>query len=122
MPVSDPDTARDVEAILACWAHDGLLMPPDHPAVEGRAAIAAYFQAVFAQRTLVFAFTSSVVDCFGDGAVERLTYTAVATPLAGGPPTEDVGKGLHVYGRRPDGAWQLTQDIWNSDRPRATPA
>jgi uncharacterized protein (TIGR02246 family) len=107
--------AHDVEGILACWAADGILMPPHHPTVEGRAAIAAYFRAVFAHHTLMFAFTKSAVECFDDGAVERLAYTAVATPLDGGPQTETRGKGLHVYGRRPDGTWQLTQDIWNSD-------
>jgi hypothetical protein len=30
-------------------------------------------------------------------------------------PIEDVGKGLQVYARQPDGSWKLTHDIWTSD-------
>jgi hypothetical protein len=33
---------------------------------------------------------------------------------------EDVGKGLHVYGRQSDGSWKLTHDIWNSDHSLAS--
>jgi ketosteroid isomerase-like protein len=81
--------------------------------------MAAYFSRVFAARRLTFTFTGSVVVVLGDAAVERLTYASRATPLADGNTTEDVGKGLHVYARQPNGAWRLTHDIWNSDRPLA---
>jgi uncharacterized protein (TIGR02246 family) len=109
----------DVGAILACWAPDGVLLPPHHPAVHGHAAMAAYFSRVFAARRLTFTFTGSVVVVLGDAAVEHLTYASRATPLAGGDTTEDIGKGLHVCARQPSGAWKITHDIWNSDRPLA---
>lgn len=111
----------DVAAILACWASDGVLQPPHHPAVHGHAAIAEYFGNIFATRRLTFTFTGSAVTVLGEVALERLSYTAVAASLAGGGRTEDVGKGLHVYGRQPDGSWKLTQDIWNSDLPPMRP-
>jgi ketosteroid isomerase-like protein len=79
--------------------------------------MAAYFSRVFAARRLTFTFTGSEVAVLGDAAVERLTFASRATPLAGGDTTEDIGKGLHVYARQPNGAWKLTHDIWNSDRP-----
>jgi uncharacterized protein (TIGR02246 family) len=106
--------ASDVNGILACWAPDGIMMPPHHAAVQGTAAIGEYFSRVFASRRLTFTFTDSGVDVFGEVAIERLHYTATASEVAG-ERTEDVGKGLHVYTRRPDGTWQLAQDIWNSD-------
>lgn len=110
--------AGDVTGILTCWAHDGILLPPHHPAVHGHAAIAKYFRDLFATRRLTFTFTESAILVFGEAALERLSYTAVSAALKGGGNTsDDVGKGLHVYARRPDGAWQLTHDIWNSDRP-----
>ena len=109
--------ASDVAAVLACWAPDGVLLPPHHPAVHGHAAIGAYFARVFAARRLTFTFPDAAGIVAGDLAVERLTYTALATPVGGGPQMTDEGKGLHVYARQPDGTWQLTQDIWNSDRP-----
>ena len=109
--------ASDVAGILACWAPDGTLMPPHHPRIQGHAAIAEYFRSVFARRRLSFTFTESSVTLVGDVALERMTHTVVATPVATGQPTDDVGKGLHVYARQPDGHWRITQDIWNSDRP-----
>ena len=109
--------ASDVDGILACWAPDGVLMPPHHPRVQGHAAIAEYFRTVFARRSLSFTFTESSVTLVGDVAFERLTYTVVAKSLTDGRATDDVGKGLHVYARQPDGRWRIAQDIWNSDRP-----
>jgi len=109
--------AGDVTAILACWAPDGVLQPPHHPAVQGHAAIAEYFRNVFAARRLTFTFTASTVTVLGDVALERLSYSAIAASLVGRERIEDVGKGLHVYSRQLDGSWKLTQDIWNSDLP-----
>ena len=107
----------DVAAILACWAPDGVLQPPHHPAVHGHAAIAEYFHNIFAARRLTFTFTASTVTVLGEVALERLSYTAIAVSLADRERTEGVGKGLHVYSRALDGSWKLTQDIWNSDLP-----
>jgi len=106
--------ASDVNAIVACWAPDGVLMPPSHAAVHGRDAIRQYFARVFESRRLTFTFVDSHVEVLGDVAIERLRYTAVAT-ASNGETTEDVGKGIHVCTRRADGTWQLAQDIWNSD-------
>lgn len=91
----------DVPSILACWALDGVLQPPHHPAVYGHEAIAEYFRRVFAVCRLAFTFTRSVVTVHDSVALENLSYTAIATTLTGSGRTEDVGKGLHVYGRQP---------------------
>ena len=109
--------AGDVAAVLACWASDGVLQPPHHPAVHGHAAIAEYFRNVFAARRLTFTFTASTVTVLGEVALERLSYSAIAVTLIARGRTEDVGKGLHVYSRQLDGSWKLTHDIWNSDLP-----
>ena len=105
----------DVDGIGACWAPDGIMLPPYHAAVHGRTAICEYFSRAFTTRRLTFTFTDSNVEVFGAVAIERLHYTALAT-APGGETSEDTGKGLHVYTRRADGTWQLAQDIWNSDR------
>lgn len=108
--------AGDVAGILACWAADGVMMPPHHPAVFGQAAIADHFRGVFAARRLSFTFTASHIVSDGDMAIERLDYAVESTALDGGSVSTDAGKGLHVYARGREG-WRLTHDIWNSDRP-----
>ena len=107
--------ASDPGRLLALWADDGVLMPPNRPAVHGRAALEQYFRERFSSTRFRFSFTSSDLQLAGDVAFERLAYTASAWPAGGGRPVTDAGKGLHVYRRRSDGAWKLALDIWNSD-------
>ena len=112
--------ASDADRCSAVWADDGVLMPPHHPSVHGREAILEYFRRAFSRRKFRFAFTSSSVQLIGDVAFERVTYTATIWQGEGAHPIEDAGKGLHVYGRQPDGSWKLTHDIWNSDLDAAS--
>jgi uncharacterized protein (TIGR02246 family) len=107
--------ASDADGCLAVWADDGVLMPPNHPAVQGREAIAEYFRGLFSRSRFRFTFTGSNIQLAGDTALERVTYE-VTVWSGNGSPVEDHGKGLHVYGRQPDGSWRLTQDIWSSDQ------
>jgi ketosteroid isomerase-like protein len=108
--------ASNAEVCLALWAPDGVLMPPNHPSVHGQQAIGEYFRRLFLGRQFRYAFTSSHIHVAGDTALERVTYTVVIRSGVGAVPIEDVGKGLHVYGRQANGSWKLTCDIWNSDR------
>ena len=108
--------ASDVSGCVAVWAEDGVLMPPNHASVQGRAAIAEYFRHLFSGRKFRFTFKSSHIDVAGDLAVERLAYVAVSSSIDETTEHSDVGKGVHVYRRQADGAWRLTHDIWNSDQ------
>ena len=108
--------ASNVDGCSAVWASDGVLMPPHHPAVSGHQAIVQYFRDLFSRSRFRFTFTSSQIHLAGDTALERVTYTAIMWLADDRAPIEDVGKGLHVYARQPDGSWKLTYDIWNSDR------
>jgi|SRR5215475_7382809 len=112
--------SSDYRRLLAVWSEDGVLMPPNHPAVRGRADLEKYFKERFSKSRFRFVFTFSDIQLTGDVAFERLAYTAVMWPAAGSEPVEDAGKGLHVYRRQPDG-WKLAVDIWNSDRSAALP-
>jgi ketosteroid isomerase-like protein len=107
--------ASDADRCSAVWAANGVLMPPHHPSVQGHQAIVEYFRNLFSRSKFRFTFTSSHIHLAGDTAFERLTYTATIWP-GDAPPIEDVGKGLHVYGRQPNGSWKLTNDIWNSNQ------
>jgi uncharacterized protein (TIGR02246 family) len=105
----------DADRSAAVWTVDGVLMPPHHPSVQGREAIARHFRNLFSRSKFSFAFTSSTIDLAGDVALERVTYTVTIWPGDGAASIEDAGKGLHVYRRQPDGSWKLAYDIWNSN-------
>ena len=109
--------ASDVAAVMSLWSDDGVLMPPHHPSVHGRAQIERYFSELFQRSRFNFSFTSSRIDVSGDAAFERVQYEASAWPAQGGPEIQDAGKGLHVYRRDSNGSWKLVADIWNGDKP-----
>jgi uncharacterized protein (TIGR02246 family) len=109
--------SSDADRCAAVWAADGVLMPPHHPSVQGHQAIVEYFRNLFSRSRFRFTFTSSHIDLAGDIATERVAYSAIIWLGDDAPPTEDAGKGLHVYRRQPNGSWKLTYDIWNSDQP-----
>jgi uncharacterized protein (TIGR02246 family) len=108
--------ASDVDRVLGVWADDAVLMPPGHPSVHGGTALREYFSKLFLMTRFTFEFTSSDIDLFADVAFERLSYRVTIWQSSGQDTIEDVGKGLHVYRRQPDGRWKLVLDIWNSDR------
>lgn len=107
--------ASNCDRITGLWCEDGVLMPPHHPSVRGRAAIGEYFEQLFRQGRFEFVFGSSEVEVAGKIAVQRVEYTASFWPADGGAQSHDAGKGVHVFQRRTDGEWCLAMDIWNSD-------
>ena len=131
-----PDTTADIQAInqvrereialagtgnmdslLTVFTSDVAFMPPNEPAVHGQEALRKWGEAMFGQITLNGRYTSSEVSVSGDWAVDRYTGVLTATPKAGGSPTEEQIKGVHVMKRQPDGTWRIAQDVWNSDAP-----
>lgn len=100
---------RDAAAISRCYSLDGQLLPPQSGVVEGHAAIAAFWQAVFGMGiTALTLETLEVVD-HGDSAHEVGRYSLSA---ASGPPL-DHGKYVVIW-RLEGGEWKLHRDIWNT--------
>jgi len=108
------------DTTLAYMADDIVIMPPNEPAVIGVPAARAWFAGFLRQFRVSAAYTSSKLVFAGDLAVEHYTGSLTMTPIAGGRPTTEVFKGLHVYRREASGAWKMVQDIWNSDTAPAT--
>jgi ketosteroid isomerase-like protein len=111
----------DVNAMMAHWADDPTVLPPNAPGVRGRDQVRVWAEA-FQKRVRVTdaRFTESEVIIGGDLATERLAFTMILEPAAGGTPMILTGKGVHVYRRQADGDWKLSVDIWNADNPPAS--
>jgi ketosteroid isomerase-like protein len=107
-------TDRD-SAIAALYTEHAVVMPPNGGAVEGRAAIRAFFEAYPALPD--FVGTAIDVDGRGDLAYVRGTYSFSMPAAAGQPAMADHGKFLEIRRRQPDGKWLMSVDIFNSDVP-----
>ena len=116
----DAVNRSEVDGVIAAWAEDGVMMPPDQPPVSGRAAIETYFRQLFSSARFRFQFTSSEIQVVGDVASERVSYVADAWRDGASAPVHDRGKGIHMFRRVPGGGWALSVDIWNSDRDRVS--
>ncbi|MDO1451463.1 SgcJ/EcaC family oxidoreductase [Rhodocytophaga aerolata] len=103
--------------IAAHFTEDAILMAPDQPAQKGKAAVAAYYQALFDSYTPALKSEYEQVEVAGDLAYGRGFAQVVLTPKQGGEALKSTAKYLNILKRQPDGSWKTTHDIWNSNQP-----
>lgn len=111
-------SSEDFRAAARHFSDDIVHLPPNEPAVIGRAAVTA--------RDSVFGvayddtLTSAIEDLRirGDQATVRLQYTESWAPRDGGERTTVDGKTLLVLHKGPGGTWQITHYMWNDNGPR----
>jgi len=107
--------AKNSDAITELYTEDAVFMPPNQPAVVGRAAIRE-FQTTFPP-LVAFSLTNEVIEGVGDLAYVRGRYR-MTLAIEGSP--ADSGKYFEIRRRQADGSWKLAADIFNSDVPLAT--
>ncbi len=102
------------DAIAEMCAEHVLLMPPDEPAVEGRAGLIEWYEAFPRIRE----FEAALVEAEGneDFAYANGTFAFTVEPEPG-QLVSSSGKWLASYCRAEDGTWQVTRDCWNLDAP-----
>lgn len=103
---------NDWSALANEFTEDAVMMPPNSPAVTGRAAIAAWE----AENEAGFriALRPDDISIAGDHAIIH-GRSCVFIPLEDGAVGVDIGKILEVRRRQPDGRWLVAQDVFNSD-------
>lgn len=110
---------KDIEAFMATVTDAFVLLPPGDPGAAGAEAVREWIGAFFESGTIQeLEFTSVDYTVDGDWAVAHYRYDWTIAPTSG-EPVNDVGQGLYVYRRQPDGSWLIAYDVWNSDGPPA---
>lgn len=110
--------ARRDSANAAMFTANGVFLPPNEPAVEGRAAIQAWLTAFPPMSD--FKAEVVTIDGVGDVAYVRGTYAFTIAAAGRTPAVSDRGKWLEVFRRQSDGRWLAVIDIFNSDVPLPT--
>ena len=106
-----------LDGLVAVYAEDASLLPPNEPGLKGRQAIRQYWGRTLDAYTLQFELTTDDVDGKGDLAYVRGRYKLTASPRKSGDAVvADEGKFVEVLKRQPDG-WRYAIDIFNSDLP-----
>ncbi|MEE9230166.1 MAG: DUF4440 domain-containing protein [Acidobacteriota bacterium] len=110
----------DWGAVVAVMTEDGLWMPPNSPAIQGRATMKAWLESLditMTERKIELL----EIDGHGDIAYARGTYAETFTVGGVPEPIENVGKNLSILRKQPDGSWLIAVWIWNSDLPPPEP-
>jgi uncharacterized protein (TIGR02246 family) len=113
--------AQDAAALGKLYTPDGMELPPNAPALKGRAAIEAYHKGL-AQQFMVHgvSIASTELHVTGDRAYDVGTYKQQLMPLKGGGVIDDHGKYI-VLLKKDGGTWSITHAIYNSDLPLPAP-
>lgn len=105
--------AGDAERVVALYAPDAVIMPPDAPAASGHAAIRAFLDKDIASAKA--AGVTLAITSGGTGSSGNLGWHAGAFSVRGAAGTSvGTGKYLEVWERRA-GKWLIVRDIWNND-------
>ena len=104
--------AGDTSSLAKLYTADGVLMPPNHPTVRGRSAVAE-FLATFPKLTR-FSAKNDEIDGREDLAYVRGSFE-MTMQLESGESVDDRGTYLEIRKRQADGAWLIALDTFSSD-------
>jgi uncharacterized protein (TIGR02246 family) len=102
------------QGVADLYTEDGMLFPPGAARVDGKAAIAAFWQGAIDSGLKDADLQTSEVAEFGDLAYET-GRVALSAPGTDGAMVPVTGKYIVVWQRGDDGMWRLHRDIWNMD-------
>jgi len=106
--------AGDVEAATHLFAPDAIVLPPGQTALEGTAAITAWFTQTFASfHVQGFALQPGALEECGDIAIEHGRWNATFAPRDGSAGMPAGGTYLTVYARLADGTVRMIRDTFN---------
>ncbi|HET7903047.1 MAG TPA: SgcJ/EcaC family oxidoreductase [Candidatus Eisenbacteria bacterium] len=107
-------TARDAAAMSLVYTEDALLLPPNADPVQGREAIAKFWESMLLLP--VKELRLELIDVHGTG--DMVTSEGRYTLLDDKDHPVEVGKYLVVWRKTAQG-WRMYRDLWNADAPAA---
>ena len=106
--------AGDAEAATNLFAPEAIFLPPGQPALEGTAAIHAWFTHVFANfRIQGFGIEPAALEQRGDVTIEHGNWKATFQSKDGSSGVPAGGTYLTIYGHGPDGSIRMIRDTFN---------
>lgn len=114
--------AGSVDRMVALYAEDAVVMPPDAPAVSGHAAIREFLTKDIASTKAAGVTISDVSSGTQTGTSGDLGWhTGTFAVLDADGKTVGTGKYSEIWQKK-KGKWVIIRDIWNNDAPAAAPA
>jgi uncharacterized protein (TIGR02246 family) len=113
--------ANNVDGIVALYAPNAIVYPPDAMQTVGRDAIRAMFTAFFAANTVKgFHTMGATYETHGDISLGWGRWMMTVTPKAGGAEMNMEGRFTEIAKKSPDGKWFLVVDHGSVPLPATT--
>lgn len=113
-------TTANADAFVGYFAADGVMYPPNQPAVSGADAVRTWVTGMMAMPGFSLSFQNTVAETGSSG---DFGYTAGTYQFAANGPDgqlmNDTGKYVTVW-RKEAGGWKVVADMFNSDMPMPT--
>ena len=112
-------STRDTEGIVARYADEATVMPPDSPPASGREAIRETVKQYVRDGNFAFNFETKAVEVArsGDYGYVQGTYTLTTTGAATKKPVTDRGSYLRIYRKQLNGGWKVSYEMRASSLP-----
>jgi uncharacterized protein (TIGR02246 family) len=109
------ENAGDADAAAALFTDDAVVMVPDFPVQEGKAACASFMREIMGWLSEQFdrhiAYVSAEVAVIGDMAFDRGTFSFTVSPKSGADSTQVTGKYLWLLRRTAAESWRVARLI-----------
>jgi len=110
----------NLEALMAAYADDIVMMPPNEAERVGRTAVRSMWEDLLRDFTAEVSVSIKELQVLGEWAFERGTFTMELAPRTGGPPVQDFGKYLDILRQQPDGSYKYSRVMFNSSQAPST--
>ena len=107
------DNAQEIEKVIALYATDAVLLPPNEPPVSGQAAIRSRYEPLFAN------FKPQIESRIDEVCVDQKTAFVRGhnggnlVPINGGDFRQLDDTYLMLLRREKDGMWRISHLMWN---------
>jgi uncharacterized protein (TIGR02246 family) len=113
---------NDLEATLAFYADDAVVLPGNAPIAADKKAIREVWAGMLGPGTAVsWKVTKAEVAKSGELGYLYGTYELTMKDPKGGPPVQDKGKLVEIWKTQANGRWKCIVDTYNSDLPLPAP-
>lgn len=108
-------SSGDLERIVSYWSDDAVLMPPDEPALVGKANIRAYVSGMLGVPgfSITWEPEQAGISASGDMAYLIERNTASFSDSTGGKVTQ-LAKSVTIWRKNAEGQWKCVVDTWNN--------
>ena len=109
---------KDIEGILQFYSPDLITVTQGEPIQYGKDWLRPLMQELYQEYDFHEEFKLDNIKIIGDRVVATLQYSQKMTPLQGGQPVIQTGKGVCVLKKSDSGTWQFEWNSYSPDDPQ----